>query len=210
MLVMISACGVLAEPGRQLLVQVLELAVEVEQLTGKPGDHWCGDRFPGQYDGLFTGDGDRGCGHGEDAGRPRLLGAQELRHRIDTGGAKPGGSLKPGEQDQRRAGGVVERFFQAGEDRAEQLAEPVDPAHPVGHQVRSPRGEHLQVTHDPVGQCDLGQIPTQPRGLGDRPRILGIGLALAGERSSHPVDQPAWYRQQPLSRRGQQRHQQRR
>jgi hypothetical protein len=121
MLVMISACGVLAEPGRQLLVQVLELAVEVEQLTGKPGDQRCGDRFPGQYDGLFTGDGDRGCGHGEDAGRPRLLGAQELRHRIDTGGAKPGGSLKPGEQDQRRAGGVVERFFQAGEDDRQRL-----------------------------------------------------------------------------------------
>jgi len=53
---------VLAEPGGELRVQVLDLLVQVQQLAGEPGDQRRSDCFAGQRQVLLDGDGDRGRG----------------------------------------------------------------------------------------------------------------------------------------------------
>ena len=59
-LVMISACRCWANPAGEQLVQVLDLAVQVQQLLGEPGDQRRGDRLTGQRQVLLDCDGDRG------------------------------------------------------------------------------------------------------------------------------------------------------
>ena len=57
---MISACRCWANPAGEQLVQVLDLAVQVQQLLGETGDQRRRDRLTGQCQVLFDGDGDRG------------------------------------------------------------------------------------------------------------------------------------------------------
>jgi hypothetical protein len=71
------------------------------------------------------------------------------------------------------------------------LAEPVHPAHPVGHQVRPVRGQPGQLDHQLIRGGDKSQVPAHPGDVSDDPGVLGVGLALAAERSGQAGNHPA-------------------
>ena len=137
-----------------------------------------GGRLAGQGHGLPGGCLQRGGGHGADALAPGSVRLQVGGQALLRGLAHFGGGGEPGDQDQRRPGGVVEGALQSGEDRAEQLAEPVHPAHPVGHQVRPVRGQPGQFDHQLIRGSDRSQVPAHPGDVGDYPGVLSVGLTL--------------------------------
>jgi hypothetical protein len=71
------------------------------------------------------------------------------------------------------------------------LAEPVHPAHPVGHQVRPVRSQPGQLGHQLIRGGDRSQVPAHPGDVSDDPGVLGVGLALAAERPGQAGNHPA-------------------
>ena len=101
-----------------------------------------------------------------------------------------------GEQDQRGPVRVVESRSSAGKidassSRSRLTHEPSRPSGPPD--ARSAPADLPRR----IGGADRRQVAAQPRGLGDRVRVLGVGLGFAGERAGHPVDQPAGHLPHP-------------
>jgi hypothetical protein len=111
---------VVAEAFGDRLVEVLDLAVEIEQLGRDPFDQSGGTGFAAQRQ-VLCGRQGHGGGRGRgDPWCPRLVGGQVSRDALGAGGSDLCRGAQSADQDQWCAGGVVERRFQSGEDRAQQ------------------------------------------------------------------------------------------
>lgn len=98
---MIDACGCTTEDSSDLLVEVFDLAIEIEKLGCRPLGQSRGRRFGGNRDVLLAGRRHRSCGDPLDPVRPRLVLGEKRCHTIDSGFSDLGGGAQPRHQNQR-------------------------------------------------------------------------------------------------------------
>nr|AAB33243.2 putative transport protein [Mycobacterium avium subsp. paratuberculosis]AAP31444.1 putative transport protein [Mycobacterium avium]AAP31447.1 putative transport protein [Mycobacterium avium]AAP31449.1 putative transport protein [Mycobacterium avium]AAP31451.1 putative transport protein [Mycobacterium avium] len=186
-----GGAGMLTKFVGDLLIDVLDLPIQVQQPCCELLDERGGSGFAGKGDYLACCRGEALVGDRVDVVGPCPVFPKVLDHASSFCRPDFARSAHSGYQDQRRAGGVVERSFQSREDGGEHRAHAVHASHPVSHQIRPVCGQRPQFGNQVFAGYDRGQISSVPSGFGDYPRVFGVGLAFAAERMTHRVNRAA-------------------